>query len=226
MKRALAYPLAVGSEVPILGRVKECADLVNPGQLLLDVGCSSGWLAPLVLRKGFRCYVGMDRVIVISAEKRKRIGDFVEGSVFDLPFGNGSFDAVCLFDVIEHLPRGSEPRALREAHRVLATNGRLYFSTPHASPIHAPLDPVWLLGHRHYRRGTVLRLLQTAGFIVDRVFVGGGVVEGLDHIRHLVYKYAFRRPQPTVEWVNRLTEQGHRGDQRLGLTVFAIASRP
>jgi SAM-dependent methyltransferase len=222
--RALAYPLAVGTEVRMLGRVKECTDLIESGGRLIDIGCSSGWLAPHVLAKGYQDYVGVDRVIVGAGD---RIGGpkLVEGSIFSLPFETGSFDAACLFDVIEHLPRGTEGRALREVWRVLKPNGKLYFSTPHASPIHAPLDPVWTLGHRHYRRATVQRLLRSAGFTPDRMFVAGGVVECLDHIGLLVYKHLLHRPQPQIRLVRRLIERSHGHDQRLGMTLFAVASR-
>jgi SAM-dependent methyltransferase len=224
MGRALAYPLPLGAPVPLRGRVRECADLVTAGHRLLDIGCSSGWLAPHVLLKGFASYVGIDRVIVGS--ERTRLGtSFVAGSVFTLPFGDESFDAVCLFDVIEHLPRGSENRALNEVRRVLAKGGRLYFSTPHASPVHTPLDPVWLLGHRHYRRATIRRLLVSAGFSVDKLFVAGGVIEGLDHIRLLVYKHLLRRPLPPIELADTLIERSHSGDRLLGMTLFAVASR-
>jgi SAM-dependent methyltransferase len=222
--RALAYPLAVGSEVKVQGRVRECVELIEAGDRLLDVGCSSGWLAPLVTGMGFRAYVGLDRVIVGDAEAR---GDtqFVEGSVFYLPFLSQAFDAVCLFDVIEHIPPGSEIAALLEINRVLGAGGRLYFSTPHASPIHAPLDPVWCLGHRHYRRSTVRHLLESAGFTVDRMFVAGGVVESLNHIRLLMYKHLAHRPEPQIGWVDRLIARSHGRNRRLGMTLFAVASR-
>lgn len=206
------------------GRIRECANLIGPGHRLLDIGCSSGWLAPLVIGKGFTNYVGVDRVIVGHPPAQSGLG-FVAGSIFGLPFDDGSFDAVCLFDVIEHLPRGSEETALREAHRVLADGGHLYLSTPHASPIHTPLDPVWSLGHRHYRRTTIRRLVQSSGFTMDRIFVAGGIVEGLDHIRHLTYKHILRKPQPHIELLSRLVERTHGRDRRWGMTIFAVASR-
>ena len=223
VKRDLAFPMAVGSDVPLQGRVRECANLIQPGTRLLDVGCSSGWLAPLVMSIGFEDYVGIDRVIVGPVVQSR--AKFVAGSALDLPFMDYSFDALTIFDVIEHLPRGTEQVALREAHRVLQTNGKLYFSTPHASPLHTPLDPVWWLGHRHYRRETVRALLCSAGFIVDRMFVAGGLAEGLDHIRLLVYKHALRRQQPAIKFVSRLIERSHGRNRQLGMTVFAVASR-
>jgi SAM-dependent methyltransferase len=224
IKRRLAYPLAIGEPIILKGRVQECASLIGPGDRLLDIGCSSGWLGPLVISKGFNAYVGIDRVIV-GLERPGAGMTFVEGSVLNLPFGEKNFDAVSMFDVIEHLPKGEEGHALREAHRVLRPGGRLYFSTPHASALHTPLDPAWLLGHRHYRRSTIRSLLGTAGFTVDRLFVAGGLVECLDHIRLLVYKHVLHRPFRSIDAVNRLIERAHGSDRPLGMTVFAIASR-
>jgi SAM-dependent methyltransferase len=222
--RALAYPLAIGTQVRLVGRIKECADLIEPGRRLLDVGCSSGWLAPIILGNGFHDYVGVDRAIVGAAETRGAL-KLVQGSVFALPFADGSFDAVCLFDVVEHLPRGTEENALREVWRVLKTGGKLYFSTPHASPIHTPLDPVWTLGHRHYRRVTVRRLLLSVGFRIERLFVAGGVVECVDHIGLLVYKHLLHRAYQHNTAIDQLIQRSHGRDQSIGMTVFAVASR-
>ena len=206
------------------GRVRECANMVQTGGRLLDIGCSSGWMAPVALSRGFKEYVGVDRVIV-GDERAIPGASFVEGSIFSLPFSDKSFDSACLFDVIEHLPKGTESAALREAYRVLSLNGKLYFSTPHASPLHAPLDPAWYLGHRHYSRASVRRLLQSAGFSVDRMFVAGGIIECLNHIRLLLFKHVVHRPLRRVDFVERLIERSHGRDRPFGMTVFAIASR-
>jgi SAM-dependent methyltransferase len=198
--------------------------MVQTGVRLLDIGCSSGWMASVAMSRGFKEYVGVDRVIV-GDERAIPGASFVEGSIFSLPFADKTFDSACLFDVIEHLPRGTERAALREAYRVLGSNGRLYFSTPHASPFHTSLDPAWYLGHRHYTRATTRQLLESAGFSVDQMFVAGGVVECLNHIRLLLYKHVVHRPLPKVGFVDRLIERSHGRDRRIGMTVFAIGSR-
>src|SRR5260370_24246729 len=150
----------------IVGRLRECANLVDGGgDRLLDVGCGYDWLASLVLSKGFRGYVGIDEHLRVGPQASTGEKTFVEASIFKLPFPNESFDAVSLFDVIEHIPKGSEELALREIRRVIKNDGRLYFSTPHASPLHTMLDPTWwFLGHRHYRRRTFRQLLTLLSF--------------------------------------------------------------
>ncbi|MEM5838748.1 class I SAM-dependent methyltransferase, partial [Pediococcus acidilactici] len=48
----------------------------------------------------------------------------------NLPFADASFDAVTMFDVLEHIP--NDRQAIAEALRVLNPNGFLLISTPHA----------------------------------------------------------------------------------------------
>jgi SAM-dependent methyltransferase len=218
--------IAERSDVSLSGRIKECANLVGAGDKLLDVGCGPGWLAQVALSRGYRRYVGVDRSLRVSADGVKPNYSFVEGSLFKLPFSDGLFDAVCLFDVIEHVPRHSEKQALEEIARVIRTDGKLYLSTPHASPLHTLLDPTWLaLRHRHYRRATIRLLLRSAGFRVERMFVAGGLVECLDYIRLLFYMHVLKSPMPSIDVVAKYIEQSHGSDHTLGMTVFVVASK-
>lgn len=228
-------PKPLGTAVPMRGRVRECADLLGDYRpplageggvgALLDVGCYSGWLAEVALRKGFREYVGLDRHIDGTGAPRPG-ARYLEGSAFALPFDDRSFDAVTLFDVIQELPRDSEPAALREAHRVLRPGGILYLSTPHASLIHTPLDPVWFMGQRHYRRATIGRFLTSSGFAIERMFVAGGIAECLSQLRLWLYGHLAHRNPPAAPWIDHLIERDHGKARRLGQTIFVAARRP
>jgi SAM-dependent methyltransferase len=222
--RQKVQPRQVESAIQLQGRILECVSLIGPASRLLDVGCSFGWLAPLARSKGVAAYSGVDLVDGRSQPPEEGV-DFHVGSALDLPFPARSFDAVCLFDVVEHLPRDTEMTALREAHRVLIPGGHLYLSTPHASWLHTPLDPAWYFGHRHYRRRTVESMLRRAGFTTEKLFVAGGLAECLDYLRFLVYKHLLRRPMRRFAFWNRLIEGSHGRDHVIGLTIFAVASR-
>jgi ubiquinone/menaquinone biosynthesis C-methylase UbiE len=225
--RNAARLASLAEKVECKGRLRECAELVQPAATVLDIGCSSGWLAPHLLEKGIGRYTGVD---VNLAPKYKDLPagriSFIEGSALRLPLDDQSFEAACLFDVIEHLPKGTELVALKEACRILLPGGRLYFSTPHASVFHTPLDPGWYFGHRHYRRSTARRLLTSAGFHVEKLFVSGGFVECFEYLRHLFYRRVlYRETPPTMPLARRLIERSHRQDQPVGLTIFAVVRK-
>lgn len=108
------------------------------GDLLLDVGCGSGYF----LREIARHYsgvnfgaVGMDVVplrVRFLAELKKREGwrDLlcVVGDGERLPFLDGSFDVISCTEVLEHIP---EPgNAIKEIGRALRPGGRFCASTP------------------------------------------------------------------------------------------------
>lgn len=57
----------------------------------------------------------------------------VAGSVLELPFPDKSFDAVCAFEVLEHLPFEQFDKALSELCRVARTH--IVISLPHFGPM-------------------------------------------------------------------------------------------
>jgi cyclopropane fatty-acyl-phospholipid synthase-like methyltransferase len=53
-----------------------------------------------------------------------------EHDFYDLTAIQGKYDAITCFEVIEHMPPGLGLELLRQAHRLLVPNGRLFVSTP------------------------------------------------------------------------------------------------
>lgn len=126
---------------------------------LLDVGCGTAWLGD-----HFPDYTGID----VSAEAVRAAvaaGRNVQQVDLDgpLPFGDQTFDAVVLKDVLEHL---ADPvRAVREARRVLKEGGRVFASSPDAQS--------WVWDDYTHRRPfsrTAYRLLFTdQGFTIEQL---------------------------------------------------------
>ena len=92
----------------------------------LEAGCGTGYFSYL-LQKERRLPVtpvdiGWEGLRLARSMGVERP---VQANILGLPFGNGAFDLVLSIDVIVHLERGDEQRAVNELARVLAPGGLL-----------------------------------------------------------------------------------------------------
>ena len=105
-------------------------DLPTAGRYL-DIGCGGGAMARAVGRERPRlCVHGVDlsRGAVAFAAREPERASFTVGDAQRLPYGDAAFDAVSLFDVLEHV---DEPeRVLAEVARVLRPGGLLHVALP------------------------------------------------------------------------------------------------
>ena len=97
---------------------------VGPGVSLLDVGCGSGAVLRIAADRGADV-TGIDASPALAAHARLRVpGSRVEvGDIQFLPFEDGSFDVVTGFNSFQYA--ADRTAALREARRVLRTDGRV-----------------------------------------------------------------------------------------------------
>ena len=153
---------------------EHCSD-----RAILDIGCGFGWFELIALDRGARSIAAIEPTEADLATARTHIQDervdFRVASALDLPFESGAFNTVACWEVLEHLPPGSEEQAFREVARVLAPGGVFYLSTPCAGLRSRVADPAWwLIRHRHYSRDRLRLLATTAGFTVEQLFAKGG----------------------------------------------------
>jgi SAM-dependent methyltransferase len=163
----------------------------RPGEKVLDIGASYGWLEQIGPFRTNAEYVGIeyDEHNLRQAHKNIANATIVEGSVLNIPFASQSFDGVVLFEVLEHIPAGSESTAFKEIGRVLKPNGWFLLSTPFNDIRSRLLDPAAYLGHRHYSSERVEALLQRAGFSVKQSIVRGGWWESITMILLYFFKH-------------------------------------
>jgi 2-polyprenyl-3-methyl-5-hydroxy-6-metoxy-1,4-benzoquinol methylase len=149
---------------------------------VLDVGCSSGYLARPLVDAGARV-VGIELDPVAAEEAREVCAEVIVGDVetVDLPWEPRSFDAVVCGDVVEHLRDAGT--ALARLRPLLRPGGRLVLATPNVANWAMRLS--LLAGRWRYTdRGILDRThtrLYTRKTLVDLVRGAGYRVVQLDH---------------------------------------------
>lgn len=155
---------------PLCRRLRQEA----PGNRLLDVGFGKGYLMHVARAYGFEVY-GVDG----SERLLERLSPFfgqrlARHWVGDGPFPWGSFDALVLSHVVEHLP---DPRtALRQAREALNPGGVVYVAVPDLGSVQfRVLGRRWNTIHplvhlQYFNQASLTRLLEDAGFeVIERI---------------------------------------------------------
>lgn len=99
----------------------------RPGRLL-DIGCGSGFFLKMAQERGWDA-VGVDlNSQAVAYAKTHHQVDAVCSDVRDVPFPEGSFDLVTLWNVLDHIPDPFD--LLTEVRRVVKDHGYLFIRTP------------------------------------------------------------------------------------------------
>ena len=101
-------------------------ELLPDNAHMLDFGCHDGKFGQMI--KSYRNidYVGVDKNL--DAIKNAPQDILIKELVFPLPFTNEEFDAITMFEVLEHIH--DQNKVLTEIFRVLKPNGFLIVSVP------------------------------------------------------------------------------------------------
>lgn len=103
----------------------------SPGQIrLLDVGCSSGAFLNTAVNLGFLAE-GVEPAPKAAMAAQTAGLNVRQGLLQEVGYADGQFDAVTLFEVIEHLQQPLE--LLKEVHRILRPDGILLIGTGNAA---------------------------------------------------------------------------------------------
>lgn len=162
----------------------EVLGLPEPTMTVLDLGCGSGVVADfLALTAGMVHAIDGNAAAIEFAQGRFQRPNltFRLGLVHELDFSPGTFDAIYLLEVIEHLYEQQTMQLLASLKPLLKPSGRLLLTTP---DYHSAWPFVeWLMDvlhlaprmkeHQHVHKLTRSRLRGLAGqsgFVVTRCF--------------------------------------------------------
>ncbi len=87
---------------------------------VLDLGCGSG---DPTLKINNNILIGLDVSLSSLKKAKKRYDEVYQISVPPLPFKSNSFDCVCSFDLLGHIPIVHKNELLKEIYRILKPGG-------------------------------------------------------------------------------------------------------
>jgi SAM-dependent methyltransferase len=131
---------------------------------LLDVGGGNGYVARGLQQAGVDCVLVEPGVEGALAAHTRGVANVICARLEDAGLPSGSFAAIGLFDVLEHLE--DDAAALGAIHDLLAPNGYLFVTVPAFQALFSAED-VAAGHHRRYSAARLKRSLRQAGFEIE-----------------------------------------------------------
>lgn len=132
---------------------------------LLDIGCGTG-INLKVFQKYFTpfgCDVSDEAISFCKERNLKRV---VQSDGGELPFKDGTFDAVTLLDVLYHKNIRSDTNVIREAKRVLKKKGYLLITDSAFNFLSSKHDIAFQARERYTKKKLSMKLKENGFFIL------------------------------------------------------------
>jgi ubiquinone/menaquinone biosynthesis C-methylase UbiE len=174
--------------------------------IILDVGCSSGFLVEELSRALPESEViGADYLpeLVLRGAERLPNNPFLQFDLRECPLPDACLDGVTALNVLEHID--NDDKALAEIYRILKSGGLAHIEVP-ADPTCFDLYDEVLLHFRRYRLCDLVAKARAAGFIVRKATHLGFFV-------YPVFKYAKQRNQRLRSQLNMEEKRSVVADQ-------------
>lgn len=214
-------------------RAKHWAEIMGDapfvGARLLDVGCATGTFMLNARERGWDVQgIELGKHLAVFA-KHKRGLNVTVGAAENIigRFGEATFDAVTIWEVIEHM---RDPvSVMRQMYRVLKPGGKLYLATPNVDGwvsqyqfhVLKPIAGIWShpeppLHLYQFSRRTIRKLFDPAQF-VDLHFLYDDVP--------LWYTGGFASPPSLAAWIRGEPKEPHVRAVYLATAPIFIAAR-
>ncbi len=143
---------------------------LRPGDAVLDLGCGAGRPVAEILARRFAVTgVDISRAQVELARSLVPAAKFVHGDMGRVTFPEESFNAVCAFWSIIHLPRGEHAALLKRIARWLKPGG--HFLSSLGIKDEECLEEDWLgapMAWSHYDAERSRLLVKDAGLVIQK----------------------------------------------------------
>lgn len=203
---AIRRKFQTGRPLPLKGRSVPIFERTVPDRnaRVLEIGPGAGRFPATLHADGYRHLSACDisRYLLPDIEALLERFAVLDLSFESLPWPDESFDAVCAWEVLEHLE--NPHHAIREIHRALAPGGRFLLSLPNILHIVSRLVflkrgvfPQWNETNNHismFPRGVFEKAILRYFRLIEAGYVGSGV--NLPLLRRL-------RIFPENEWFGR-----------------------
>jgi SAM-dependent methyltransferase len=212
----------------------------RPVRRVLEAGCGTGYFSRL-LQTGHRWPVVPVDVSAEGLRYARAMGveRLAQADICGLPFAPASFDLVLSLDVLPHLPRGEEERAILEFARVLAPGGLLIVRAAALDALRSRHSQ--FAGERQrFGLGALTRAVERAGLRVRRATYANTLLLPVALAKFRIVEPLLRKPAasgvaPVAPWLDRLlyralsAEAGWIGAGRnfpAGQSIILIGEKP
>ncbi|MDA1079183.1 MAG: class I SAM-dependent methyltransferase [bacterium] len=155
-------------------RNQTVVSLMQAGSNILNLGSGKGFLEALVWKKFADEVVltGTDFTTKSLKKLKKQYPSyhFLQADLFKLPFKKNAFDTVCLIEVLEHISPQKTFTVLKELHRVVSPNGRVFLSVPINEGLEEMMPSNPNAHVRVYSEELLRFEVETAGFRVESIY--------------------------------------------------------
>lgn len=142
---------------------QQMKSIVNPSSRLIEIGAGTGNVSRYLKLKGYTSIaVGEMHLKGLQYAKSYGIDECYQFDLLSAPF-DSEFDAICLFDVLEHIDE--DVKALENIHKMLTEHGHIILTVPAHKWLWSRDDII--AGHkRRYTKRELEKKLNNIGFEV------------------------------------------------------------
>lgn len=161
-----SHPMDRASGADLLEQIAQ--DSVPPGTVILEIGCSSGYvLKALKLAYPQAMIIGTDVVkapLYVLAKELPGV-PLIRSDLLQSPIPDNSIDIIVLLNVLEHIEQ--DTLALKKIYSLLKPGGKLIIEVPAAPYLYDHYDET-LCHYRRYSAKELEQKIKAAGFIITR----------------------------------------------------------